>query len=167
MKENEFIIELENAKSIPDIFEVVKKTVKKTLKLDQAGLILGLSDLGISPQAFIGAFYSLNSNMIIMNKAPIKRIKQTNPRIYNSYIFHILLHEYLHSVGFYDEAECRQITIAISHEIFGQEHPVTKFAINPESFFALGYGNIDAYSEEDLDIEFVLGFDKSNLGYIG
>ena len=160
-------IELENAKSIPDIFELVKKAVKKILKIDHAGLMLGISDLGMRKDAFIGAFYSLDSNMIIINKSPLNMIKQYNTEMYNQYLFHILLHEYLHSTGFYDEDECRKMTVIVSQEAFGKEHPLTKFSLDSESLFGVGYGKIDEYQERDLDIEFVLGFDKSNLSYIG
>ena len=37
---------LDKAKGFADIFELVKKTVKNYLNADQAGLLLGLSDLG-------------------------------------------------------------------------------------------------------------------------
>jgi hypothetical protein len=160
-------MELENARSVPDIFELVKKAVKRTLNLDHAGLMLGMSDLGMRKDAFIGAFYSLNSNMIIINKSPLNLVKQHNPDMYTHYLFHILLHEYLHSTGFYDEYECRKMTVLVSQESFGKEHPLAKFSLDSESLFGIGYGKIDEHQEQDLDIEFVLGFDKSNLSYIG
>ena len=70
---------LQNAKTFADIFDVVKEIVKESLGAEQAGLLVGVSDLGLHSQGFIGAFYSLDANMIIINKRPLGRELQTNP----------------------------------------------------------------------------------------
>ena len=89
---------LEKAKGFADIFDLVKKTVKNYLNADQAGLLLGLSDLGAYGKGFLGAFYSFDANTIVINKRPLNKIKQKDPNLYNPYIFHVLLHEYIHSL---------------------------------------------------------------------
>src|SRR3989338_10902303 len=111
--------ELEKAKTFADIFEIVKQMVRGHLGAEQAGLMVGVTDLDAHGQGFIGAFYSLNSNMIIINKRPLARILQTNPSLYNYYIFHVMLHEYIHSIGSYDEAQTRQLVYEISGHHFG------------------------------------------------
>ena len=85
---------LKKAKNLADIFDLVKVVVKNYLNADQAGLLLGLSDLGSYGQSYLGAFYSFDANTIVINKRPLNKIKQTKPNLYNPYIFHVLLHEY-------------------------------------------------------------------------
>ena len=75
MKLNE---KLEQAKNIPEIFELVKKIVKRSTKLEQAGLTLSLSNLGTNPQMLLGAFYSPDANMIVVNNSILKNIQNKN-----------------------------------------------------------------------------------------
>ena len=56
------------ARNLSDIFEIVKEIVYGHLGAEQAGLMVGVTDLGSYQNGFIGAFYSLNSNSIIINK---------------------------------------------------------------------------------------------------
>ena len=159
--------ELMNSKSISDIFEIVKDVVSKHIGVEQAGLLVGVTDLGGHHQGFIGAFYSLNANMIIINKRPLKRILQTNPSLYNYYLFHVMLHEYIHSIGSFDEAQTRLLTAEISEHYFGSNHIVTEFATNMEKFIPdLTYPIAGYQQPEDINIEFVKGIDKKNINYI-
>ena len=160
--------ELKKAKTFADIFEAVKEVVSEYLGMDQAGLMVGVTDLGIHSQGFIGAFYSLNSNMIIINKRPLARILQTNPSLYNYYLFHVMLHEYVHSIGSFDESQTRQLVYEISQHYFGQNHLITELATNIEKFIPnLTYPNAGFQPPEDINIEFVKGIDRKNTGYIG
>ena len=118
--------EIIKAKTVSDIFEIVKNLIRESLGAEQAGLMVGVSDLGAYKQGFIGAFYSLSSNMIIINKKPLARILQTNPGLYNYYLFHVMLHEYVHSVGSYDELQTRQLVFDVSKNYFGDKHIDTK-----------------------------------------
>src|SRR3989344_8358823 len=118
----DYLKKIERAKSFADIFEIVKNLVMESLGSEQAGLMVGVSDLGNFENGFIGAFYSQNSNMIVINKRPLARIIQTNPNLYNYYVFHVMLHEYMHSIGYYDEAETRFLVHEISKSYFGNNH---------------------------------------------
>lgn len=154
------------AKTLSDIFEVVKDVVFEYLGTDQAGLMVGISDLGSFDRGFIGAFYNPNANIIIINKRHLARIVQTNPSIYNYYLFHVMLHEYIHSIGSYDEAMTRQLVYEISEHYFGNSHIITQFASNIEKFMPnLTYpqGFIEP---QDINIEFVKGIDRKNINYI-
>ena len=164
----EYEKELEKAKTISDIFEIVKEIVRESLGTEQAGLMVGISDLGAFDRGFIGAFYSLNSNMIIINKRPLARVLQTNPKLYNYYLFHVMLHEYIHSIGSYDEEQTRLLVHEISRQYFGDSHAATQFAANIEKFIPnLAYPGINGFQEpEDMSIEFVKGIDKKNIKYI-
>ena len=157
---------LEGAKGLPDLFELVKRAVERHVGYARGGLMLALADLGNHPQGFIGAFYPIATNVIVMNKVPLARIQDTNPQLYRAYAFHVLLHEYLHAVGFVDERQCREKVRAISHELFGDRHPVTEIAEDVSKFFPnLVYPDV-AWQPEDLSIELVQGFDRGNTGYI-
>jgi hypothetical protein len=158
---------IRNAKVFADIFEIVREAVREYLGADQAGLMVGVSDLGGSSNGFIGAFYSLNANMIIINKRPLASILQTNPRLYNYYLFHVMLHEYIHSIGSYDEAMTRQLVLEISGHYFGNDHVVTQLASGIEKFMPhLAYPDSDFQPPRDAGIEFVKGIDRKNTNYI-
>ena len=155
------------AKTIAELFDIVKEMVKEYLNIDQAGLLIGLTDLGSFNQGFIGAFYSLNANTIIINKKPLLRIQQTNPSIYNYYLFHVILHEYIHSIGSYDETQTRQLVHEISNHYFGSNHTITQLASNIEKFIPnLSYPGPDFQPPEDINIEFISRIDKKNTNYI-
>ena len=91
--------ELNKAEDLSEIFEVVKTLVKEFLGRERSGLMLGLADLGGKPGFFVGAFYPIGSNFIIMNKTPMRAVEATKPHLYKAYCFHILLHEYCHTIG--------------------------------------------------------------------
>ena len=152
---------IKDAKSIAEIFEIVKELVREYLGLDQAGLMVGLTDLGAHDKGFIGAFYSLDANTIIINKKPLSRISQTNPSLYSYYLFHIMLHEYIHAIGSFDELQTRQLVYEISHHYFGDAHIVTQLATNIEKFMpSLTYPNAGFQPPKDINIDFIMGIDK-------
>src|SRR3989338_5181746 len=124
--------ELEKAKTFADIFEIAKEITRQYLGMEQYGLMVGVTDLGAFDKGFIGAFYSLNANMIIINKRPLARILQTNPSLNNFYLFHVMLHENIHSIGIYDEMQTRLLVSEISSHYFGQNHVVSRIATNIE-----------------------------------
>ena len=61
---------LEEAKSMPDIFELVKSLVLKNIGKSRGGLMLGLANLGNNPQTFLGGFFATGSNVIVLNRIP-------------------------------------------------------------------------------------------------
>lgn len=157
---------LEKARKFADIFEVVKDMVMEFLGTEQAGLLVGLSDLGAFDRGFVGAFYAPDANTIIINKRPLNRLLNTNPGLFNFYLFHVMLHEYLHSLGLYDEAQTRTLVQEISRHYFGDSHAVTQLSTNMERFMPnliYPHGN---EIPEDISIDFVEGIDRKNTGYI-
>jgi len=157
---------LDGARTLADVFELVKRAVEEDLGYARGGLMLGLADLGNHPQGFIGAFYPIATNVIVMNKVPLARIRETDPALWRAYAFHVLMHEYLHSVGYVEESQCRQKVQEISHRLFGDRHPVTLIAEDVSKFFPnLVYPDV-AWQPEELSIELVEGFDRGNTGYI-
>jgi len=53
--------------SLIENFELVKEAVRKSEGRSRAGLMLGLQELGSSMIGFIGAYYQIASNIIIVN----------------------------------------------------------------------------------------------------
>ncbi len=157
---------LSHAQGLPGIFELVKRAVSDTLGYLRGGLMLGLADLGNHPQGFVGAFYPVATNIIVMNRNPLNRIQETDPELYKPYAFHVLLHEYLHSVGFLDEGACRRMTLDISRRLFGSDHVVTRIAEDTRAFFpSLVYPEL-AWQPQEFNLELVPGFDVGSAGYI-
>jgi hypothetical protein len=156
---------LDDAVGIPDVFEVVKLVVEETLGARRAGLMLGMSELG-ADGAFVGAYYPIESNIIVVNKSPIERIRRAKPKLLKPYYFHVLLHEYLHSLGVYDEWQTRSLALEVSERAFGGNHMVTRIAKDFNAFFTgLMFATKDYNPPADAAIELVKGFDKAHLSY--
>lgn len=153
---------------LTEIFESVKDTVRKHERRERAGLMLGLQELGASLNGFVGAYYPVYSNIIVVNKTPLRRIVETNKNLFEPYSFHILLHEYIHSLGLFDEELTRRKAYEISRKHFGVDHLATEFARNMEQFMPnLVYPVYGWTPGTDAPIELVKGFDKSSTqGYI-
>ncbi len=163
----EYEQKIRDARTIGDIFDIVKALVREFLGRDQAGLMVGLSDLGSHSSGFIGAYYSPNANIIIINKKPLERILQTDPGLYNFYLFHVMLHEYMHSIGLYDEMGTRQLVNEISTHYFGRSHEITQLGTNIERFFPnLTFPGSGYQPPDDSSVEFISGIDRGNTGYI-
>ncbi len=162
-----FVESLERARNLSEIFEVVKRVVQAHLGRLRAGLMLGLADLGNHPSGFVGAFYPIASNVIVMNKIPLQRIRETDPELYKPYAFNVLLHEYLHTLGYLEEGTVRRIVLELSRKAFGEEHLTTRIAKDYSAFFPnLVYPEV-AWQPEELSLEIVRDFDQSNASYIG
>jgi hypothetical protein len=147
-----------------DTFEEVKKVVQKNEKRSRAGLMLGLQEIGASLDGFIGAYYPIASNIIIVNKTPLRRILETNKALLKPYIFHVLLHEYIHTLGFLDEETTGQKTYEISKQQFGEHHIITELSTNIRKFFPNLVYPIHGWIplKETPRIELIQGFDLSS-----
>ncbi len=161
-----FVDKLKESTSISDTFEIVKEVVWKTIKRSRAGLELGLVQLGNHPKGFLGAYYVSGSNIIIMNETPLKRIQETNPNLLVPYIFSILLHEYLHSLGIFNEKLVKKLTYEISCEIFGENSLIAEISRDMRKFFP-NFIYPEGAPKIDAPVKLVKDFDKSNIRYIG
>jgi hypothetical protein len=162
-KDSGFDTQLESAKDLADIFELVKAVVRQNTGRERSGLMLGLANLGGGAQGFVGAFYPVATNIIVMNSLPLKRVKETDPALYKPYVFHILLHEYIHTLGIIDEAETRRMTYEISAATFGKEHIVALLAADLSKFVPkLVYPVYGWIPSEEYSLELVKGFDRSS-----
>ena len=162
MEKNAITKEVKN--QLINTFEEVKDVVRKTEKRSRAGLMLGLQELGSTLNGFIGAYFPISSNIIIINKTPLRRIIETNPNLIKPYGFHLLLHEYIHSLGFLDEQITRQKTYEISRKHFGDKHIITQLSTNINKFFPNLVYPINGWipTKNIPLIEIIQGFDKTN-----
>ena len=157
---------LDEAKSLPDIFELVKSLVLKSMSKSRGGLMLGMANLGNNPQGYFGGFFTTGSNVIVLNKIPLQRIMETRPELYKPYVFHVLLHEYIHSLGYLDETDVKSKVYNITKEALGEEHLATQIAADARVFIKdLAYPGV-SWKPEDEGLELVAGFDRSSVSYI-
>jgi hypothetical protein len=157
---------LEAATSMAELFEVVKRSVRAAMQRERAGLMLALADLGNHPQGFLGAFHYMGSNYIVVNKNPLRRLKEQHPQWYNAYAFHVLLHEYIHSLGIMDEAETRRLSFEVSRAVFGDQHIATEMARDITPFMpGLVYPEV-GWQPENLVLEIDKSFGTSDTSYI-
>ncbi len=160
---------LDDCNTLADIFELVKQSVKRFLNRHRSGLMLGLADLGMKQGYFVGAFHLVGSNIIVMNRASMETALQTvDKKIFNAYCFHLLLHEYLHSFGYVDEEEVRDLTQEVCRLALGNGHPATVMA---EQGIAVYFPKVTYFTRQsslpsDIQIELVKDFDSSSVGYI-
>jgi hypothetical protein len=158
-----FADKLDECSDFSHIFDLVKEAVKTTINRRRSGLMLGLSDLPV----YIGALHQIGSNFIIMNKKLLKEVLRTgDKKIINSYIFHVLLHEYIHSLGFTDEKMTEMLTHGISEKVLGLNHPATLISKNGIGS-VLSNLNISQDEPETRDIEIIEYFESDNLNYFG
>lgn len=150
--------------SLIESFEDVKDAVKKITGRSRAGLMLGLQELGSSIEGFIGAYYPVSSNIIIVNNTPIRRIIETKPELLKPYGFNVLLHEYIHSLGFLDEEFTKQKTREITKKYYGDKHVASKLSTNIKQFFPNLVYPVQGWlpPNETQTIKLIKGFDWSN-----
>jgi hypothetical protein len=155
--------QLEQARTMPQVFELVKRLVREHLGVERSGLMLGLSNLGGGQGHLVGGFFQVAGNMIVMNTFPLQRIEQTKPELRDAFIFHILLHEYIHSIGYLSEETTRPLVLEISERFFGSQHVVTELARGWGQFMPnLVYPVYGWAPSGEFTLEVVRGFDSSS-----
>jgi len=150
--------------SLIESFEEVKDAVQKIARLSRSGLMLGLQELGSSIEGFIGAYFPVSSNIIVVNNTPIRRITETKPELLKPYGFNVLLHEYIHSLGFLNEEFTKQKTYEITKKYYGEKHIATKLSTDIKQFFPNLVYPIQGWlpPDETQTIKLIKGFDWSN-----
>ncbi|MCX6814752.1 MAG: hypothetical protein NTY20_03845 [Candidatus Aenigmarchaeota archaeon] len=154
---------LEECDSFACIFNLVKKSVEDTLNKRRDGLMLALQYL---PEN-LGAYYGLGSNFIVMNKALLEKFRVLyDEKATKSYVFSVLLHEYLHSLGYVDEGLARELCYHISKATLGEEHLSTKIAKHGIAAFIPEHARgLKIREREEIDV--VESFDMTSITYIG
>lgn len=154
--------DLDQSKNFGDVFQLVKKAVKETLGQTRAGLMLYIGDLPMR----IGALHQVGSNGIVVNRRILNRVTKVarSKTEVNSFLFIILTHEYLHSLGYLDERQVRKLVREISEKVLGKNHPATEMAATelmqwfpPEEV---------PQDQEVGDFRIIRDFERQNQNYI-
>lgn len=153
---------LRGLKDFNEVFEFVKYSVNSVYEMKRAGLSLMLHRMPTK----VGAYHVLGSNVIAINSILLEQVKKYSASNdeYNSYLFTVLLHEYLHSFGILDEHTVRQMSVELCEKFFGKERMVTVIAVDPLKIFPqLGSARYDKFENK---YELIKNFDNSNQTYI-
>ncbi len=154
---------LSSAEGFDAIFEMVKAATEQTLGAHRAGLTLVLGDIPNS----VGAYHEMGSNAIVMNRnllRIVEKLSKTRLRR-NSYVFMILLHEYLHALGYASDRQVRSLGRQISDEFLGRKHLASEMAVRPLDQFFPELPKLSAFRDRG-EYQTVARFDSSSTSYI-
>ena len=157
-----FVNSLDFRMDYDNIFEVVKESVRFETGKERSGIGLALSDLPPT----LGAYWQVGGNYIVMNENLVRAMLRlsSSEREFNSFIYVILAHEYIHSLGYIDEIEAREMTARVARAAFGEKHHVARMSsgdiwnMYPQLKYA-GNGNGNT-------LRIVSKFDSSATSYI-
>lgn len=156
---------LDEARTMGDIFQIVKRAVRKVLGVGRAGLELVITYL---PEE-LTAIHQIGSNMIIMNRRIIEVLltNSRNKSEINAYIFSILLREYIRSLGVLDDADVKKLAVKVAEEVLGESHAACRII---HKLFQLQEEDRESMKEVERklgdDLEYVRDFDIENMYYI-
>lgn len=143
------------------IFAVVKKAVRVVTGRERSGLGLALSDLPPT----LGAYWQIGGNYIVINESLIREMSRISSSLteFNSFIFMILTHEYLHSVGYVDEHQARVVTMKVVEETFGKDHPA--YRMSSDDIWHLYPQLLSVKGGNGSYIRIIQKFDSESLSY--
>jgi len=154
---------IENALGYAEVWDIVKDSVKDTIGEHRVGMMLFLDDLPFQ----LGAYHPLGTNNIVLNRALVHVVEAAtkSKRLVNSFVYSLLLHEYLHALGYIPEAQVRPLVYRVSKTCFGDEHIVTRLAEKSPWALLRGVplGEIEAPRRV---MEIVKDFEKTHRDYI-
>jgi hypothetical protein len=118
---------LENVASYGEVWEIVKDTVESALHKRRGSMMLFLDDLPIQ----LGAYHSLGTNNIVLNRVLVQIVEAAieSKAVVNALVYNLLLHEYLHALGEFSEANVRRLVVEVCRKSFGQDYVATQIAI--------------------------------------
>ena len=154
---------LNNAQGFSEVWEIVKDNVKTALNKQRRGMMLFLDDMPLR----LGAYHPLGTNNIVLNRALVQIVEAAtkSKKLLNAFVYTILLHEYLHALGYVREAEVRSLVYKVSKECFGEEHIATRLAKQGPWSLLRGLP-LDALQAPKRVMEIVKDFEKTNQRYI-
>ncbi len=160
---NNYRFRLENAEGYGEVWKIVKDTVKHSLGKHRVGMMLFLDDLPLR----LGAYHPLGTNNIVLNRALVHIVEAAtdSKRLLNAFVYILLLHEYLHALGYIRESKVRRLVYQISRETFGETHVVSRLAeAGPWSL--LKDVPLDAIEAPKRVMEIVKDFERTSQKYI-
>lgn len=151
------------AEGFSEVWEIVKDTVEDYLGKHRVGMMLFLDDLPLQ----LGAYHPLGTNNIVLNRALVQIVEAAtkSKQLVNAFVYSMLVHEYLHALGYVAESKVRTLVYRISKECFGEDHIVTRLA-EKSPWIILKDIPINQIEAPKRIIEIVKDFEKSNQQYI-
>ena len=156
-------VRLDSASGYSEVWEVVKDNVKAVLNRQRRGMMLFLDDMPLR----LGAYHPVGTNNIVLNRALVQIVEATttSKKLLNAFVYTLLMHEYLHALGYLEEAEVRPLVYRVSKVCFGEEHIATRLAeLGPWSI--LKGLPLDSLKAPRRMIEIVKDFESINQKYI-
>lgn len=154
---------LGEAQGYGEVWEIVKDNALRFLKQQRRGMMLFLDDMPLK----LGAYHPVGTNNIVLNRALVQLVEATtkSKKLVNAFVYTLLLHEYLHALGYLRESEVRPLVFRISRSCFGEEQIVTRLAkLGPWSL--LQDLPVNASNAPKRVMEIVKDFEKTNEEYI-
>jgi len=154
---------LSSAEGFDSIFEMVKVATEQKLGMHRAGLTLVLGDIPNN----VGAYHQMGSNAIVMNRnilRIVEKLSRTRSKR-NAYVFMILLHEYLHSLGYTSDRQVRNLGKEISDGYLGRKHMAAEMAVRPLDQFFPDLAKLSGFRDQG-EYQTVRRFDSSSTPYI-
>lgn len=117
---------IDSADGFKEVWEIVKETVKVFLGKERLRMLLFLDDMPLN----LGAYHQLGTNNIVLNRSLLNIVETVtkSKKLVNAFVYSILTHEYLHSLGHVSEVEVRSLVYDISKHCFGEKHIATSLA---------------------------------------
>jgi hypothetical protein len=155
--------QLEKAEGYGEVWIIVREIVKDFLGKSRAGMMLFLDDLPLH----IGAYHPVGTNNIVLNKSLIEMAETTakTKLEVNALVFTLLLHEYLHSLGYMSEVEVQLLVYKISKAFFGENH-ITYVLAKKGPRDLLNSARIDTLNTPKGTMEIVKDFEEPSQDYI-
>lgn len=156
-------LKLDNAGGFGEVYEIVKETARHSLGKYRVGMMLYLDDLPLQ----VGAYHPVGTNSIVMNRALLRIVEAavSSKQLVNAFVYTILLHEYLHALGYMQEPTVRTLVQQVSVDSLGEDHPASRLArMGPWSLLrGVPLNEIEA---PERVMEIVKDFERSNQSYI-
>ncbi len=154
---------LKEANGYGEVWKTVKETVKVCLGKHRVGMMLFLDHLPLQ----LGAYHSVGTNNIVLNKSLVEIVEATvdSKLEVNAFVYSMLLHEYLHALGYLSELEVRRLVHRISIESFGKDHVATSLAEKSPWSLLQGPG-VPVFASSKGPMEIVKDFDRPAQDYI-
>jgi hypothetical protein len=155
--------QLESAQGYGEVWRLTKHNVKTVLNKGRGSMMLFLDDMPLR----LGAYHPLGTNNIVLNRALVQIVEATtkSTKLLNAFVYVLLLHEYLHALGYVRETQVRPLVYRVSKTCFGEEYATTQLAkLGPWSLLqGLPLDRLDGPKKV---IEIVKDFEKANPRYV-
>lgn len=157
-----FSEKLDQANTFEDVFRLVKQLVLERYGIRRGGLGLILADLPPN----VAAYHEIGSNAIVVNQSLLNAVYGVtrSKTVVNSYLFVVLLHEYLHTFGF-DEKQTRELVKDAVTSVMPFDHPASRIAVTSIYDAVPELRNVVLQPSSSKPV-LIKDFDTDNVSYI-